>query len=64
MTKLFAERLFALGSLVRAKGVDECENVLGTQDAKAIEELLLPVKGIGPVVLRNFFMLREIPIPK
>jgi len=60
MTKLFAERLAALGMLIRTKGVTECETIIGSRDAKSIEKLLLPVKGIGPVVLRNFFMLRGI----
>jgi hypothetical protein len=60
MTKLFAERLSALGALIRTKGIDECERIMGSRDARAIEALLLPVKGIGPVVLRNFYALREI----
>jgi len=60
MTKLFAERLGALGRLIRARGVDECEKVLRSRDVRAIEMLLLPVKGIGPVVLRHFYTLREI----
>jgi hypothetical protein len=60
MTRLFGERLAALGLLVRARGIDECERILAGRNAKAIEGLLMPVKGIGPVVLRNFFMLRNI----
>jgi hypothetical protein len=61
MTTLFAERLSALGALIRAKGITECERILRSTDAKAIEALLLPVKGIGPVVLRNFYTLVDIP---
>ena len=61
MTKLFAERLSALGALIQAKGITECETIMRSGDAKAIEALLLPVKGIGPVVLRNFYTLRAIP---
>lgn len=60
MTKLFAERLDALGRLIRTRGIDECEKVLRSRDVCAIEMLLLPVKGIGPVVLRHFYTLREI----
>lgn len=60
MTKLFAERLSALGALVRTKRVIDCEEILRSKDARAIEALLLPVKGIGPVVLRNFYTLRDI----
>jgi hypothetical protein len=60
MTNLFAHRLAALGALVRRMGIDECEKVIGSQDSTAIENLLLPVKGIGPVVLRNCYSLRQI----
>jgi hypothetical protein len=61
MTKLFALRLSALGALIRTKGVAECEQVIGGNDPKDIEHLLRPVNGIGPVVLRRFFLLRGIP---
>lgn len=60
MTRLFAKRLSALGVLIRTKGIDECEGIIRSRDARAVEALLLPVKGIGPVVLRNFYALREI----
>lgn len=58
MTALFAERLCALGGLIRAMGVSECETVLTGHDRAKIEALLLPVNGIGPKVLKNFFVLR------
>lgn len=61
MTKLFAERLLALGALIRAKGITECETIMRSGEEKAIEALLLPIKGICPVVLRNFYTLRDIP---
>jgi hypothetical protein len=60
MTKLFAERLGALGALIRTNGRGECDKVIKSRDAKAIENLLLPVHGIGPVVLRQFFLLRDL----
>ncbi len=60
MTRLFAQRLAALGDLIRAKGAPECEQALGGNNRAAIKELLLPVKGIGSVVLGNFFILREV----
>lgn len=60
MTSLFAKRLASLGALIRGRGVAECERIIGSRDAKAIEAMLLPVNGIGPVVLRNFFLLRGI----
>jgi len=61
MTRLFSERLAALGVLIRTTGVSECEKVITGRNAKEIENLLQPVKGIGPVVLRNFYVLRQIP---
>lgn len=64
MTNLFAQRLAALGALVRRIGIVECEKVIGSRDARAIENLLLPVKGIGPVVIRNFYSLRQIRFNK
>lgn len=58
MTALFAQRLCALGELIRARGITECESVLSGRNRRSIEAVLLPVKGIGPKVLKNFFMLR------
>ena len=63
MTGLFARRLCALGALVRDKGADACRSVIGGSDMEAIQGLLLPVHGIGPVVLRKFFVLRNIDVP-
>ena len=60
MTKLFAERLSALGAFVKTRSISECEGILRGSDSEAIGKLLLPVKGIGPVVLRNFALLRNI----
>ena len=60
MTKLFAERLAALGKLVKSKGIDECQRIVSGRNIETIEKLLDPVKGIGPVVLRNFYFLRNI----
>jgi endonuclease III-like uncharacterized protein len=64
MTKLFAERLSALGALIRNKGIAECEKAISSKDARVIEAFLMPVKGIGPKVLRNFYSLREIKVSK
>jgi len=60
MTKLFAQRLSNLGVLVEAKGIDASTRILASSDRKAIEELLLPVSGIGPKVISNFHLLRKI----
>ena len=60
MTRLFAQRLRAVGSLIKDRGVAECEKIICGHDVQSIEHLLLPVHGIGPVVLRNFYLLRGI----
>jgi hypothetical protein len=61
MTSLFALRLANLGALIQSKGLDSCTRIISGRDARAIEELLLPVNGIGPKVIANFFLLRDIP---
>jgi hypothetical protein len=61
MTKLLSGRLAALGRLLRTRGIEECESVINSRDAKAIKNLLLPVNGIGQCVLQNFYALRNIP---
>jgi len=61
MTSLFALRLANLGALIQNKGIDSCTKAISGRDTRAIEELLLPVNGIGPKVITNFYLLRDIP---
>jgi hypothetical protein len=61
MTSLFALRLSNLGVLIESKGIDACGKVISGRDTRAIEELLLPVNGIGPKVIANFYILHEVP---
>lgn len=61
MTSLFALRLANLGALIQSKGIDDCAKTISGRDTRAIEELLLPVNGIGPKVIANFYLLRVIP---
>ena len=53
-------RLANLGAFIKNKGVEACTNVIVGPDTQAIEELLLPVNGIGPKVIANFCLLRNI----
>ena len=64
LTPLFADRLAALGQFLRAAGVVHCERIILSNDVVAITELLMPVRGIGPKVLSNLFLLRGIVRPK
>jgi hypothetical protein len=61
MTSLYALRLANLGAMVESKGIEDCSKVISSCDTHAIEELLLPVNGIGPKVIANFCCLRDIP---
>lgn len=60
MTGLFAARIHGLGNLLSEKGIKECKAVLAGDKKKDIENLLLPVKGIGPRVLQNYISLRNL----
>ena len=60
MTYLFAERLVSLGTFVQSAGIANCETVMKGHDARALEKLLLPINGIGKVVMENLFLLRKI----
>lgn len=62
MTNLFSIRLSEIGKLISVKGIIECERILSEGSDKDIQSLLLPVKGIGPKVLENFFLLRKVSV--
>jgi hypothetical protein len=63
MTNLFALRLCNLGTLIEHRGVEECMKIISSRDCGGIQDLLLPVNGIGPKVIANFCLLRELGIP-
>lgn len=56
MNGIFAERLKSLGEL--AADILSNERVLLDGSKDDITNLLRPVKGVGPVVLRNYMLLR------
>ena len=60
MTDLFAVRLAHMGAAIVSRGVEECTRILEANDPDAIRDMLLPIKGIGPKVIRNVFVLRGI----
>lgn len=60
MTNLFALRLGALGAYIRQHGVEASSDAISSRDRIAVERFLSPVNGVGPKVLKNFFMLRGI----
>lgn len=58
MTAIFTERLSSLGQLTSSVPVESASRILKTGDHKEVSSLLSSVKGIGPKVLANFFLLR------
>jgi hypothetical protein len=61
MTNLLANRLASLGEFITIRGANKIEQVLLSGDTTKIRSFLKPVKGIGPVVLNNFFLLQGGP---
>jgi endonuclease III-like uncharacterized protein len=58
MTKLFAERLQTVSRFIHDVGIAEARRILNSEDVDQRRQILLGVKGIGPVVIANFEMLR------
>ena len=61
MTNLFAARLASLGQFLSGTGISEVARILQSHNKATIEAALLPVNGIGPKVIANYCLLREIP---
>lgn len=59
MTAIFTDRLSSLGGLAEQFAANEEILIRGTKTE--IAELLKRVKGVGPKVLKNFFLLRGEP---
>lgn len=60
MTQLYAKRLSALGAAVNDMGIEEFTRIVSTKNRSDISRLLMRINGIGPRVLQNFFLLRQI----
>jgi hypothetical protein len=58
MTAIFTDRLISLGQLTASTPVETATRVLRTGGREEVSSLLSGVKGIGPKVLANFFLLR------
>jgi hypothetical protein len=58
MNKLFALRLTGLGAFIGKNGVEAATQMISNMDRQAIKGILGSVYGVGPAVIRNFFMLR------
>lgn len=57
MIGIFVERLITISNLV--DDIKSNELILATGTRQEVAKLLTRIKGVGPVVLDNFFILRE-----
>lgn len=62
MTNLFAVRLSNLGAAITSHSIDKCTKILLSNGTDLMNDLLLPIKGIGPRVMENLFLLRGIAL--
>lgn len=58
MTQIFTERLLSLGGFLREQSIEDVQRVLVHGSREHVCQTLGPIKGIGPRVLDNFFVLR------
>ena len=59
LTPMYADRLVSLGKLVSAQEPCELARILQSGSDRDVHDALLPIYGIGPVVIRNFLALRR-----
>ena len=57
LTAMYTDRLISLAKL--SKNASECEDVLLNGNADEVSALLTPIKGVGPIVIKQYLMLRE-----
>lgn len=55
---IFIPRLQAMAQAFLQIGLSKAEEILKSKDIQAIEKILLPIKGIGPKVVKNYLLLR------
>ena len=58
LTGMYAERLVAIGKFAD-DSMRDSDPTLGSGDHEAIRHLLLPIFGVGPKVIENFFALMQ-----
>ena len=60
MNNLFALRLSGLGAFISKIGVEEATAIILNKDRRVIEQTLCTIYGIGPAVIKNFLVLRDL----
>jgi hypothetical protein len=60
MNNLFSLRLAGLGTFIAEHGTEAATAMILARDRATVEKTLAGVYGIGPAVIKNFFVLRGI----
>ncbi len=58
MTAIFTDRLVSLGAFLGSGSIGQYTEILEHGSCDEVRRMLAPVKGVGPRVLENFFLLR------
>jgi hypothetical protein len=59
MNELLASRLRSVGTYIVSRGLGTVEKILRNGGESQVSALLLPAKGVGPIVIGNFLLLRN-----
>ena len=59
MNNIFSSRIKEIGYTINIYGQTYCEQVFFSQDKEEIKKILIGIKGVGNVVISNFFILIE-----
>jgi hypothetical protein len=61
MNSLMAERVQSMAEAFNPEALAELERHLHEDNRVAVDAILTRIRGVGPTVLRNFWVLRELP---
>ena len=59
MNNIFSSRIKEIGNTINIYGQAYCEQIFASQDKEKIKKFLIGIKGVGNVVISNFFILIE-----
>jgi|688.fasta_scaffold912984_2 hypothetical protein len=59
MNNIFSSRIKEIGNTINVYGQTYCEQIFASQDKEKIKNFLIGIKGVGKVVIDNFFILVE-----
>lgn len=59
LNAIFTERLLNLGEFIKSESPEKIEHILSNSSKSKISSYIQPIKGVGPKVIENYFLLRE-----